>query len=126
LISHYERLMRENPDNARGYHSLGILYSKLSDPQRAIEYYEKAISLDANLKEALFNLASTYQMLGQREKAIAFYERVLLLKSGPDDWIVWRLCIWPIWPGVLRSFKLCCVLFSIKKIGSLCVCGGRS
>lgn len=85
LVSHYERLMREKPDNARGYHSLGILYSKLSDPQRAIEYYKKAIILDGNLKEALFNLASTYQMLGQREKAIAFYERVLLLKSGPDE-----------------------------------------
>lgn len=85
LISHYDRLSRSYPDNARVYHSLGVIYSKLDDPKQAVVYYEKAIALDANFKESLFNLASTYQMLGERDKAIDLYQRVLSLKSGPDE-----------------------------------------
>ncbi len=85
LISHYDRLARLYPNNARLYHSLGVIYSKLDNPKEAAVYYEKAIALDGNLKESLFNLASTYQMLGEREKAISLYQRVLSLKSGPDE-----------------------------------------
>lgn len=85
LISHYERLVRLHPENARAFHSLGVLYSKMSNPQKAVGYYEKAIALDGSLKESIFNLASTYQMLGEREQAIALYQRVLSLKSGPDE-----------------------------------------
>lgn len=85
LISHYERLSRNHPDNPRIYHSLGVVYSKLDNPQEAVKYYEKAVALDGNFKESLFNLASTYQMLGQRDKAIGLFERVLSLKSGPDE-----------------------------------------
>jgi len=85
MISHYDRMLRDKPDNPRAYHSLGVLYSKLGEPKRAIEFYEKALTYDPNLKESIFNLGSTYQMLGDREKAITFFERVLSLKSGPDE-----------------------------------------
>lgn len=85
MISHYERMLRTKPENPRAYHSLGVLYSKLGEPKKAVEFYEKALTYDPNLKESIFNLASTYEMLGDRDKAITYYERVLSLKSGPDE-----------------------------------------
>ena len=85
MESKYDRIVRAQPDNARAYYSLGVIFSKLGKPNDAINNYEKAISLDGNLKEAIFNLASTYAMTGERDKAITLYERVLALKSGPDD-----------------------------------------
>ncbi len=85
IISHYERMLRDKPDNPRAYHSLGVLYSKLGEPKKAVEFYEKALTYDPNLKESIFNLASTYEMLGDREKAITYYQRVLSLKAGPDE-----------------------------------------
>lgn len=87
LVSRYDHMLKKQPQNARVYHSLGVVYSKLGNPQKAIEQYEKAISFDANLKDSVFNLASTYEVLGARDKAIAFYQQVLLMRTGtdPDD-----------------------------------------
>lgn len=87
LISRYDHFLRSHPDNARAYHSLGVVYSKLGDPGRAVTHYEKAIAIDGNLKDSVFNLASTYEALGARDKAIALYQKVLLLRTGadPDD-----------------------------------------
>lgn len=85
LVSYYSRYVKAHPDSARGYHSLGVLYSKLSKPKKAVFCYEKAVALDPNLKDALFNLASTYRMLGERDKAIDLYERVLSIKSASGE-----------------------------------------
>lgn len=66
-ISQWEKMTREDPDNAMGWFSLGDAYKKAERDEEAARCLRKAIELDPNLSRA-------YQLLGQ-----------LLIKAGADD-----------------------------------------
>jgi len=87
LVSRYEHILLKDPENARAYHSLGVVYSKLGNPNKAVANYERALSFNPNLKDSVFNLASTHEILGSREKAITLYQQVLMMRASlePDD-----------------------------------------
>jgi len=54
---------------------LGIVYDDLGERQKAIEYYQSAITLNPNLAGVYHNLALVYENLGELEKANIYFEK---------------------------------------------------
>jgi tetratricopeptide (TPR) repeat protein len=83
----YEKVLtlasKYNPDDARPFYYLGnLLYDK--QPQRAIEYWEKAVKLEPSLAIAWRNLGwGYYQYSHDLKKAISAYEKAFEVKK--DD-----------------------------------------
>ncbi len=81
LIKRYEDIVKNDPQNAKAYYSLGVIYTKMNQLPEAIAYYEKAANIDAHFTNALFNLASTLEGVGRREEAKVYYEQIM---NQPD------------------------------------------
>jgi tetratricopeptide (TPR) repeat protein len=60
-----KRLLGENPNNARAYFNLGVLYYFQGKVEAAIDSYTKALEIDQNLSEAHKNLGEIYVVRGQ-------------------------------------------------------------
>ncbi|HEX7627788.1 MAG TPA: tetratricopeptide repeat protein [Candidatus Methanoperedens sp.] len=90
-----EKLMSElsGEDEISGYllGSLGILYDQIGSYKKAIDYYEKALSISQEIGDRrgegnhLGNLGLAYSHLGQVEKAIEYYEKALLISREIGD-----------------------------------------
>jgi tetratricopeptide (TPR) repeat protein len=85
LSGKYLELLREEPDNARAYFSLGVIYSKTGKVPEAIEQYKRAVDLNSSFKEAVFNLAVSYESLGRLMDAAYYYERMVDLPEESHE-----------------------------------------
>lgn len=54
-LNDYKRALKINPDFAKGYYNLGLLYHNLERLHKAIYYYGKAIKIDPEFAEAYCN-----------------------------------------------------------------------
>ena len=67
---------------------LGTIYYFLSEPRKAIEFYEQALKISREIGDrrgegnALGNLGLAYSDLGEPRKAIEFYEQALAIAKG--------------------------------------------
>ena len=77
---------RQSDDKvAEGCHlgNLGLAYSDLGEPRKAIEFYEQALKISREIGDRqgegnrLGNLGTAYSHLGEPRKAIEFYEQAL-------------------------------------------------
>jgi superkiller protein 3 len=59
-IETQKRILLENPNNAKAYFNLGILYYFQGKVDDAIDLYKKAIEIDSNLSNAHKNLGEIY------------------------------------------------------------------
>src|SRR5262249_6810610 len=67
------------------YNNLGLVYDALGNPQKALEYFEKALTIklatlgDSHPDVALSynNLGAAYKALGNPQKALEYYEKAL-------------------------------------------------
>lgn len=84
-LSAAERTLREaetvEPDNPIVNANLGIVISDGGRPADAIPYFQRALSLDADIHQARFSLAVAYGRLGRREDAVR--EATELLRRLP-------------------------------------------
>ncbi|HBG92261.1 MAG: hypothetical protein A2X54_00825 [Nitrospirae bacterium GWF2_44_13] len=72
--------------SASEYYSEGYDYKwNKKDPDKAIEYYLKAVSIDPNHINALFELGYAYNEKGEYGKAIEYYNRVLAIDPRAKD-----------------------------------------
>jgi|GEM_PF-572199 len=72
--------------SAYEYYSRGYDYKwNKNDPDTAIQYYLKAISIDPNHENALFELGYVYNEKKEYAKAIEYYNRVLALNPRAKD-----------------------------------------
>lgn len=62
--------------------TLGVVYTKVGEHEKALAAMDKAISLQANNPQFHFNRASSQQFLGKLEQAKASFEQAITLK--PD------------------------------------------
>jgi tetratricopeptide (TPR) repeat protein len=53
-----EKIIQKDPNNPVLYYNLGVTNSNNDQPEKAIEYYKKAIELDPEMVDAYLNLAS--------------------------------------------------------------------
>nr|AGT15904.1 hypothetical protein SHCRBa_121_B20_R_310 [Saccharum hybrid cultivar R570] len=63
--------------------NLGHALRKLKEYQKAVSYYEKALTLPTKSLSAFAGLAYTYHLMDNFEAAINYYHKALWLK--PDD-----------------------------------------
>lgn len=56
----YERVVRDNPDNAMAWSRLGVAYLRSNQPRQGQWALEHAISIDPEMKKAYANLAMAY------------------------------------------------------------------
>ena len=64
------------------YHNIGLVYFRMKDYNKAVEFYLKSISLSPNYMEAYFDLANTYEVLGDNVKTINTYKKIIDLGPG--------------------------------------------
>ena len=62
--------------------NIGVYYQKQGDLVKAIESYEKVLSLDPDNAEAHNNLGIIYKEQGSIDKAVEHFQRVVTVKPG--------------------------------------------
>lgn len=68
-IEAQKRFLRENPDSAKAYYNLGVLYYFQGRVEAAIDSYKKALEIDPNLSDAHKNLGEIYAVREQYDLA---------------------------------------------------------
>jgi tetratricopeptide (TPR) repeat protein len=82
-VKFYQESLRIIPNYISSLNNLGMIYySFYNQPQNAIPYLKKAISLDTNYVEAYFNLATCEAKSGQKETAEIHYLKTI--EIDPD------------------------------------------
>lgn len=78
-----KQLERIEPDDTDVLYALGVVYSALEQPRRAIQYYHKAAADGYELGVIYGNIADEYVKMDQREEARNYYRRAL--RVNPND-----------------------------------------
>lgn len=76
-ISLYTQTLKYAPHSYRVLNNLGMSYADRRDVPTAIEFYEKAVSVDSQNPVALHNLGNAYQTLGDAPRAISYYKEAI-------------------------------------------------
>lgn len=71
------------PKFAAAFHQLGVCYQQQDQPEKSLEYYQKAIDLDAGNTDAFYNSGLILFKLSRVDEALGRFEKALALK--PDD-----------------------------------------
>jgi tetratricopeptide (TPR) repeat protein len=75
------------PETAYEYFREGVAYHKEGDLESAIEYYDKALEMDSELKFAWSNKGYALQNLGVYDEALKCYYNAFEIDSGfADAW----------------------------------------
>ena len=83
-IQDLERSLIHSPDSAKAYNDLGVRHYEAGDKPKALECYEKAVTLDPKTVTYSKNLADFYLVEQSRaEDAMKLYLHVL--ESDPED-----------------------------------------
>ena len=81
----YLQTIEENPEDTRAWRNLGLLYSSgMNDHQKAIEIFQKMISLSPENDYGYLLLAQSYEKAGDSEKALRTYQALLEIVPGNE------------------------------------------
>ncbi|MCX5682014.1 MAG: tetratricopeptide repeat protein [Candidatus Omnitrophica bacterium] len=69
LIMRYEAMLKNDPANARIYYSLGVVYAKKGEFEKAIEYFKDTLKREPGFENAQANLCNSYKALGRDSEA---------------------------------------------------------
>jgi tetratricopeptide (TPR) repeat protein len=75
-------MLELNPNFAEAYNNRGNAYHRLSQHERAIEDYNKAIELNPSYADAYSNRGAVYYGLNQHERAIEDYNKAIELNPN--------------------------------------------
>lgn len=81
-IDEFKAALKINPDYARAYNILGIIYTAENNFTLAEEHFKAAITKDASYTKAYYNLASFYQAQERLPEAVAYYQKAIKLDGG--------------------------------------------
>lgn len=74
----YEYFIENNPSNANGYLNFALLLKKEGQIVRALNYYNKALSLDINMpEEVLVHIAIIYAETSQEDRSLITLDKAL-------------------------------------------------
>ena len=73
--------VKTHPDDPIGFNNLGIIYLTRQRYDKAIENYNRAITLSPNLATSHYNLGLTYHKQGKLDLAIKSYQEAISLNS---------------------------------------------
>ncbi|MBI1748099.1 MAG: tetratricopeptide repeat protein [Acidobacteria bacterium] len=83
-IREFEEVIRIDPEDSRGYLSLGQIYISQKDYETAIKYLEKYLSLAGDSPEGFYLLATAYEAAGKKGQAIENLKKLLAINPGLD------------------------------------------
>ncbi|MBI5741580.1 MAG: tetratricopeptide repeat protein [Nitrospirae bacterium] len=78
----WEDVARKNPDSPKVYNNLGIAYYEKGRYDKAIDMYERAVSLSPGNYFAYSNLATAYAVTGRLDRAIDNFRKAIALDPG--------------------------------------------
>jgi tetratricopeptide (TPR) repeat protein len=95
-LSAYNALLDIEPDNMPALNNLGLVYTRLKNSEKAVEYYRRAITADSSTATAWFNLVEGYIDAGKPDSATARLreasQRFPEYSGGP--WITAELAVY--------------------------------
>ncbi len=74
--------VRKDPGSFRGWNSLGVLYGRNSEADRAMKCFRKAVSLKADYAPAYTNMGNVCMLKGEYGKALQYYKKSLSINPG--------------------------------------------
>ena len=86
---HYETALKHSTSDPRIHIALAKLLEKTGKPQRALDAYRKAATLDSTAAEAFTGIGEVYLKHGSYGQAIAALERAVEIE--PDEAKAWQL-----------------------------------
>ena len=78
----FEEAIRNNPEDARAWLDLGLVYEEVGDMAAAERAYRRSTEIDGNFAEAYNNLGVLLRERGDLDEAIAMLERAAKLDPG--------------------------------------------
>jgi tetratricopeptide (TPR) repeat protein len=84
-LDYIKRAVSQKPDNGFIHDSLGWVYYRLGDFNRAREELEKAVSLEPRDPHISDHLGDTYRALAQKDKALEVYTKALELFTEENE-----------------------------------------
>jgi len=86
-VKEYEGLLERlsSDETLSVYKSLGFLYTKIGQNDKAITVYLKAVKLDKEDANLYYNLSFLYEKIGRKEKADLYLAKALELKSEDSE-----------------------------------------
>lgn len=79
-----KQLERIEPDDTDVLYALGVVYSALDQPRKAIQYYQKAAADGYELGMIYGNIADEYVKMDQRVEARNYYRRALHVNANDE------------------------------------------
>ncbi|CAF1692108.1 unnamed protein product, partial [Adineta ricciae] len=78
-----------HPDLASSYNNIGMVYSDMGDYSKALEYYERASTIQQqslppnhpDLASSYNNIGMVYSDMGDYSKALEYYERASTIQQ---------------------------------------------
>lgn len=80
----FEALTILDPESAYDAQTLGALHLQMGNPQKALQFFDKALKLEADHAPTLLNLAKAFFMLGKKQEGL---QLVNILKNEQDPLI---------------------------------------
>ncbi|WP_293062938.1 tetratricopeptide repeat protein [Okeania sp. SIO2B3] len=77
-----EQVLKNQPDFAPAYKTMGIIVQKEGQTEAAFEWYSRAIKIQPNFAEAYVNIGTLYARKQQWQEAIEYYQKAITIK--PD------------------------------------------
>lgn len=78
-IFRHEEQVRTDPGNVEAWEHLGNLYFDASEPQKAVNAYNKALELKPDNPSVLVDCGVMYRELKQYDKALEYFQKALKL-----------------------------------------------
>ena len=90
IIVNIVKEIEENEENTyyQIWYSVCLIYKKMKNYDKAIEYCEKLIKLNLNLIFVFFEMGTIYRLKEDFDKAIYFFNKVIDL--NPDSALIWE------------------------------------
>jgi serine/threonine protein kinase len=83
-IELFHSIIDRNKNNIKPKYSLGILYYKLKNYDKALEIFKECLNIDNSNYDVLLSMASLYQEIGKLDEAIDIYLKLEAVNSNDN------------------------------------------
>jgi len=80
----FSKMLEMFPDDSNSYYNMGVVYYQKKEPDKALQYFLKAIEMDQNLDSYLY-AGVIYRQSGELEKALEYFRERVKRMTGADD-----------------------------------------
>ncbi len=78
----YIRYLKDHPFSKEGWYNLGVTYTKLNEPRKALEAFDYALAIDPDFSSAIYNKAHILYEFKKHAQSIKLYKRILKLEHN--------------------------------------------